>query len=59
MSRLTTGLYYGVQKLRGGVTPEMVRRASALLERPWSEVRQYIEDRIELNYGLHGRGGGE
>lgn len=45
-------LYYGIQKLRGGVAPAMVRRASELLDSSWSRVKRYIERRLENNYGL-------
>lgn len=50
MNRVTTAFHYGVQRLRSGVTPEMIERAADILERPWSDVRRYLEGRIEANY---------
>lgn len=52
MSRFAERLYFGIQRLRGGVTPDMVDRAAGLLDRSWEEVRDYVERRIERNYGL-------
>lgn len=57
MSSFGKGLYYGLQRFRGGVRPEMVQRAKDLLDRPWPEVRAYVEQRLQSNYGLGGRDG--
>lgn len=57
MERFAEGLYYGLQKLRGGVTREMVERASDLLDRPWDDVKAYVERRLERNYDLGDRSG--
>lgn len=52
MSMVGKGVYYGIQRVRGGVTPGMVRRAAHMLDQPWPEVRSYVERRLERNYGL-------
>lgn len=57
MGRFAERLYFGIQRLRGGVTPDMVDRAAALLDSSWEEVREYVERRLEQNYDLS-RGSG-
>lgn len=52
MGRLAERLYFGIQRLRGGVTPSMVDRAGALLDSSWEEIRDYVERRVERNYGV-------
>lgn len=57
MGRLAKGIYYGLQRLRRGVTDRMVREASGLLDSPWREVEAYVGRRLEDNYDVGDAGG--
>lgn len=57
MNWLAKRVYYGVQRLRGGVTPLMVRQAEDLLDRPWTDVRNYVDRRLRTNYNVQSSGG--
>ena len=43
--------YFALQRLRGGVQPSMITKASALLECPWPEIETYISKRLEAVHG--------
>lgn len=44
--RLYAGLYYGVQRARGGVRPEEIRRAARLLDADQNGLRAHVEERL-------------
>jgi phenylacetate-CoA ligase len=44
-------LYFGLQRLRGGVSPDQIRFAEALLARPWAEIRTYVAERLAAVHG--------
>ncbi len=50
--RLFRGLYFSAQRLRRGVSPDMIRTADALLRCPWPELTSHVERRIQAVHGL-------
>jgi len=54
---IAKGLYYGAQRLRSGVSPGMVDRASEILESRWPEVLTYVDRRITLCHDTQGSRG--
>ena len=48
---LAASIYFGVQRLRGGVTREQVRTASSLLDERWATIEDYIRNRLTAVYG--------
>ena len=44
-------VYFAVQRLRGGVRPEMIRQAARWLAAPWAESKERVLERLAAVHG--------
>lgn len=49
--RIAAAVYFGIQRVRGGVSKEQIRRAAALLQSPHERVAQHILQRLCAVHG--------
>lgn len=49
---LSALLYFGIQRLRGGVTPSMIDFSDELLHSSWERIQTYVESRLDTVHGL-------
>jgi phenylacetate-CoA ligase len=49
--RVYSDLYFGIQRIREGVTREMIDRASEILSAPWTATEMHIHNRLRAMYG--------